>query len=418
MIELIRSKNSMIDKQRGIIFATVIAAIVIGFFLYFFYPLKKTKITQTTQQQSSVNLPGKAPRIVGYLHTQGTKIFDSSNNEILLQGVDDQRMALGNGTNSKCYSLADETTFNNISNWGLNFVRIAISWANIEPTAPLQGSDGSYTHSWNQVYLSQLDSIINGYKEKGIAVILDMHQVKWYPRAAPGKTCPEGIGMPPWLYTKFETAKVSKKETPRCDFFNDVQEPGVSIDQQDSFTAVWQMLTARYKNDPTVIGTDILNEPNVPSKDCPISPSVLSSFYNKVAAAIHKINPDLLLVFARYQDDTTPPPNATNNWIYTRHIYPTGWENNGLPLFQQAIQNSKNWNVPLWIGEFNGHNMNSASNKSADLSKMIQFVHDNNLNWSWWQYDQKDSDSLVSGKDQQPKQQFINLLQAGLGFAH
>ncbi len=362
-----------------------------------------------------------APRISSYLHTNGTKISDEKGNEILLQGVNDQRMIGGNGKLPQCYTLPTQTQYNNIQSWGFNFVRVAITWANIEPDPPVKNHDGSYTHTWNETYLSQLDNVINEYQNRAVAVILDMHQVSWYPSPTipAGKDCPDGSGMPTWLYYQDNNHDnkndlgPGQNQYPRCDFFTGFTQKGVSIAQQDGFVAVWQMLTQRYNNYKNVIGSDILNEPNQPS--CPaVTTDMVTSFYNKVGEAIYTIKPKWLLVFARYQDNTTPPPKKAGNWVYTRHIYPTSWGNDGYSDFQQALANSKNWNVPLWLGEFNGHNMPSAT-KTKDTQKMIDYVHNNNMNWSWFQYDQQSVDALVTGTNEVPQLNLITSLQAIFG---
>ncbi len=413
-----------IMRQKSKVFLSIAFLIAIALIFYINY--------QTTQNnaptKSHAEAQAQAPRITGYLHTSGTKILDENNNEILLQGVDDQRMIFGNGTaaQAQCYSVPNQTEVDNIASWGFNFVRLGISWANLEPTPPIKNTNGTYTHNWNQTYLSQIDQTIAGLQKKGIAVILDMHQVGWFPNSVlpAGKNCPKGAGMPTWLYFQDTNGDGINKlgpgqaKYPRCDFFTGFTKTGVSIPQQDGFVAVWQYLTTRYKDNPTVFGADILNEPNVPSTDCPISATVLNDFYNKLGLAIHSINPKLLLVYAHHKDYTSPSPDQTNNWIYTRHIYPKDWQSDGLPLFQQAIDTAKKFNVPLWIGEFGGLNLSTdPATRSLERSKMLSYLHANNLNWSWFEYDEQTSDHLVSGQSQTPDMPLINAIQSAFGFS-
>src|ERR1035437_425829 len=136
--------------------------------------------------------------ITGWLHTNGTLILDANNNVICLNGINSSGMEWGAGnewtgvwhqehcadSTYGCYATPYQQTypqeFDSIKSWGFNFVRLLISWANLEPTIPID-SNGIVVHHWNQTYLDSLDIIVSKFGSRGIALILSMHQWAWSP---------------------------------------------------------------------------------------------------------------------------------------------------------------------------------------------------------------------------------------------
>ena len=55
-------------------------------------------------------------------------------------------------------------------------MRLAITWSDYEPTAPVDG-----VHHWDQARLADLDAEIAFFREHGIQVLLDLHQYGWSP---------------------------------------------------------------------------------------------------------------------------------------------------------------------------------------------------------------------------------------------
>jgi len=95
-----------------------------------------------------------APMISGWLHTEAgsTSVYDSSGNAVPLVGVnvDGLDFGIGNPATSpdpcgKGWSISS-TSYANVPSWGFNFVRIPISWENLEPTAPTLAANGTWIH--------------------------------------------------------------------------------------------------------------------------------------------------------------------------------------------------------------------------------------------------------------------------------
>ena len=151
--------------------------------------------------------------------------------------------------------------FRRLRDWGMTAVRYMIFWSAIEP-APGQ---------YSEEYLQGVDRVVSWAADAGIHVILDMHQDLY------GPGIPGGDGAPAWatlddglphrtLGSIWSTAYLVSPKIHRAfdNFWNNAPGPdGVGI--QDHFALAWRHVAQRYRNNPTVIGFDILNEPFVGS---------------------------------------------------------------------------------------------------------------------------------------------------------
>jgi len=79
--------------------------------------------------------------------------------------------------------------FDTIRSWGMNFVRLHFQWSKLEPTAPVANGDGTWTHSYDQGYLSQIASAVTAATQSGLYVLVSSH----------GCQCTY-FGYPDWLY--------------------------------------------------------------------------------------------------------------------------------------------------------------------------------------------------------------------------
>ncbi|MBA3552262.1 MAG: hypothetical protein H0W27_05265, partial [Actinobacteria bacterium] len=71
-----------------------------------------------------------APRITGWLHTEGTRILDEDGEELRILSVNVQGMGKGDGSprvqtsEDKGWSVPTPDTYANIAAWGFNAVRL------------------------------------------------------------------------------------------------------------------------------------------------------------------------------------------------------------------------------------------------------------------------------------------------------
>ncbi|MFN2589538.1 MAG: glycoside hydrolase family 5 protein [Actinomycetota bacterium] len=361
----------------------------------------------------------RAVRITGPLHTRGGRILDATGKRVRFLGVGVLDLAPGRGlssdqTGSECngWHMPPDEAYANIRNWGFNSVRLAISWANLEPAPPVRLGVAEI-HHWNFEYLWALDEVIDEFTSRGIAVIIEMSQNGWSPafkrHEYPG--CP-GRGFPAWLYegTKTNTIWEAKRE-----FFTN--HDGV----QDMYATAWQVVAKRYANRVMVVGADIMNEPFIDPADMAPEDTNLEAMYEKLGGAIREVAPRILLIF---QDNQTrglhvklqpdePPPFA--NVVYQVHLYSVDWKN-ASPRMSQWTKVARRWNVPLYMGEFNGFGA-GRNNKPAypgwlkSTNSLMSYCKQNGISWTYWAY--WGGTSLTQPGTQQAKPKLLAALQAG-----
>jgi endoglycosylceramidase len=307
-----------------------------------------------------------------------------------------------------------------VAGLGFNSVRLAVSWANLEPVPPATVG-GRIVHRYNQPYLQVLDNIIRSYGEVGVAVVLDMQQYKWSPAfkditTKRGTHC-QGSGMPTWLYPNALSESYLQA---KCDFWADRAEFGSPLTSpQSGFVDLWRFLAHRYASDDTVVAADVLNEPYAvgPCKD----PSTLNlnAFYERVGAAIRSVNPDIVLIFEDSQYNPsgryalTGPPTFANK-VYSFHLYTPNWEPLGKAMARVYLARAKRFDMPIWIGEFNRFGQPDAAPPDwpEQLQEMLRFCKSNEIGWNYWAY--RGVDPLVDPGTDTPRVPLVPTLQSGI----
>ncbi len=196
---------------------------------------------------------------------------------------------------------------------GFNSVRVPFSFR-------LFVSDGTVPRLDGPGY-ELLDRVVDWCRSEGVYVILDMH-------AAPGGQTGDNIDDS-WAYPFLFESRESQKLT---------------VD-------LWRKLAARYRNQSTVIGYDLLNEPLAPYFDTASLNTRLEPFYREIVKAIREVDRNHIVVLGGAQWDGNFKvfgPPFDRKLAYTFHKY---W----MPVKQEAIQEYLNfgakYNVPVWMGE-------------------------------------------------------------------
>ncbi|CAN5233115.1 hypothetical protein BH20ACT24_BH20ACT24_15110 [soil metagenome] len=364
-----------------------------------------------------------APRITGWLHTEGTRILDEDGDELRILSVNVQGMGKGDGSprvqtsEDKGWSVPTPDTYANIAAWGFNAVRLPIAWANLEPEPPVRNPDGTLSHEYNEIYLSALDGIVRAFGDHGLAVILSMSQRKWSPAfeiEGAGGEPSVGSGMPSWLYPQSVYKQIYQA---KHDFFADEN------DSWAGFADAWKLVAGRYSDDPTVVAVDVINEPYYGTRWLPTPEDLhLDAFYEHVGGAIRSVNPRVLLVFedSQYKGDglfgmSGPPP--FDNIVYSFHLYTQNWDPQGVERLGAFWERARKWQVPLWIGEFNrfGQGEEGTAQPPSDwteqLSAMLSHCEEEGISWSYWAY--RGRDALGTGRDDVANPELLELLQEG-----
>jgi endoglucanase len=233
---------------------------------------------------------------------------------------------------------------------GFNSVRVPFSYRLfVSDAAPFRLEGEGYR---------LLDVVIAWCKTEHLYVILDMH-------AAPGGQTGDNIDDS-WGYPfLFE-----------------------SPESQDLTVNIWRKLAARYKNEPTVIGFDLLNEPIAHYfDDANLNPK-LEPLYRKIVAGIREVNRNQLIFLGGARWDTNFKvfgPPFDSKLVYTFHKY---WMDVNRGAIQEYLDFRDKHNVPVWMGE-------SGENTDEWIRSFRTLLEANNIGWCFWPYKRMDATSCA-----------------------
>jgi hypothetical protein len=204
-----------------------------------------------------------------------------------------------------------------------------------------------------------LDRLVQWSKAEGIYLVLDMHAA---PGGQTGTNIDDSSGYP-WLFSDPEA--------------------------QQQFLDTWQRIARRYRNEPTILGYDLLNEPipNYPS--LMVLNPLLEPLYKRVSGVIRKYDKHHILILGGAQWDNNfdvfgPPfdPNTIYEWHRYKVVTP---DQN---VVQRYVDFRQKYHVPVWLGESGEHNDDWIAAFRTVLEK-------NDIGWAFWPYKKMGSTSTV-----------------------
>ncbi len=212
------------------------------------------------------------PTTDDWLHTDGSKILDSSGKEVWLTGVNWFGYNTGTNTFDGLWTCDLDSSLDSIADHGFNLLRIPISaeliknWSEGEyPTANFNQATNSYLVGMNSLEI--FDHVIDRCRADGIKIMIDIHSAN---------TDAGGHNANVWYTSK--------------------------ISEQDYLNALgW--IAKRYKNDDTIIAYDLKNEPHGKAGESPRAKWDGSSdsdnwryIAEKAAKKVLSANPNALIV--------------------------------------------------------------------------------------------------------------------------
>ena len=200
--------------------------------------------------------------------------------------------------------------------------------------------------------LQRVDDLIDWCRELGVYVILDMH-------AAPGGQTGQNID----------------------DSENDQPELFINPLYQDQLCAAWELLAARYADEPVVAAYDLLNEP-LPDFFSQYNDGVLP-LYRRLIQAIRAIDPHhmIMLEGAHWAtdfsvlDDMTREETA-DKFALQFHRY---WSAPDEESLERYLAVANRLDIPLYLGE-------SGENNLEWYTAMFPLCDRLNIGWSFWSY--------------------------------
>jgi aryl-phospho-beta-D-glucosidase BglC (GH1 family) len=222
-----------------------------------------------------------------------------------------------------------------------------------------------------------IDRVIEACADRGIYVLLDLH-------GAPG-----GQSRDCWTGRCGYNRLFQGTETEQAEF-------------QARTVALWEAIAERYKNNTTVMGYDLLNEPigvlpdSIPFLD---RLHVLWDFYDRLYDVVRAKDPQHIVVMEAIWDLNTLPLPADYGWenvVYQLHTY-CSWCEDENPVYADRVaahrefvdgkialvrnyRDGCHYQVPILIGEFSAYD--SRDTWEYYLGRF------NEQGWSWtlWTY--------------------------------
>lgn len=198
---------------------------------------------------------------------------------------------------------------------------------------------------------ARVDSVVTWCRDNGLYLILDMHDA---PGGQTGDNIDDSYGYP-WLLESEES--------------------------QQLFCDIWRKIADYYKNEPVILGYELINEPIAP-----YFPNVeelnakLEPLHKRAVAAIREVdrNHIVLIGGSQWNSNFRPFHDASydDKLMYTCHRY--GGEASA-DAIRSFIQFRDSVNLPMYMGEI-GHN---SDEWQAAFCKAME---ENNIGYTFWPY--------------------------------
>jgi hypothetical protein len=203
-----------------------------------------------------------------------------------------------------------------------------------------------------------LDRLIGWSRAEGLYVILDLHAA---PGGQTGANIDDSAGYP-WLY-----------QSPQA---------------QEHLLATWRRLAAHYRDEPAVLGYDLLNEPIPPfPRLASLNPS-LEPLYKRLSEEIRKVDAHHILFLGGAQWDgnfSVFGKPFDSNVVYTFHKY---WTAADESVLRPYLEFRERYDVPIWMGE-------SGENTDEWIAQFAKALEKNNIGWAFWPYKKMGKPSSV-----------------------
>ncbi|MDB4903989.1 MAG: Endoglucanase precursor [Mucilaginibacter sp.] len=200
-----------------------------------------------------------------------------------------------------------------------------------------------------------LDRVIGWCKKEGLYVLLDMHCA---PGGQTGDNIDDGSGYP-FLYK--------------------------SKAMQQLTINIWKRIAAHYKNETTVMGYDLLNEPIATYFNKDEFNPYLEPLYKEITKAIRTVDKNHIMFLGGAQWDsnfTVFGPPFDSKLVYTFHKYWT--KTTTTEVIQDYIDFRNKYNVPIYCGE-------TGENTDEWVAGFKNTLEQNNIGWHYWPYKKMDN---------------------------
>jgi aryl-phospho-beta-D-glucosidase BglC (GH1 family) len=214
----------------------------------------------------------------------------------------------------------------------------------------------------NQDGFQRLDSLVAWCHESSIYLILDMHDA---PGGQTGDNIDDSYGYP-WLMTS---------------------EPS-----QLRFIEIWKKIAEHYKDEPVILGYDLLNEPIATfftEEERVKLNAALEPLYKRAVAAIREVDKNHIVLLGGAQWNGNfrvfHDSKFDDKMMYTCHRY---WCDTLQANIQDFVSFRDSVNLPIYMGE-------TGENKDEWIAAWTRLMERNNIGWTYWPFKRMGNPSSV-----------------------
>lgn len=325
------------------------------------------------------------------LSTTGAWITDSDGKVVILHGLNQVYKIAPYTPGADGFGDADAAF---LAANGFNAVRVGVLWAGVEPQPGVFDPD----------YLAAIKQTVQTLSDHGIYSILDFHQ-DFYSAGFGGDGAPEWAvltgGLPNPDVGQIGTYLFNPAQLHTWDAFwsNAKAEDGIGL--ANHYARSWQYVADYFKDDASVAGYGIINEPwpgspwlsgvlGSPHFDA----QTLTPFYNQMAAAIRSVDPNTPVLFEpTFLFNTAIPTSlgavddphgifAFHNYCLANSVFEIdfGCGLNFDILLNNAATYADSHNIPALMTEF------GATANAGVIANTLQHTNPFRYGWLEWAY--------------------------------
>ncbi|GAB4120217.1 MAG: hypothetical protein Kow001_19370 [Acidobacteriota bacterium] len=234
---------------------------------------------------------------------------------------------------------------------GFNAVRPALNYRLFTPEF--------HPGLWLDEGFSRLDRLVDWCVEEGLYVILDLHAA---PGGQTGENIDDGWGYP-WLFRSERSRR--------------------------RLIEVWCRLAERYRDQPAVLGYELLNEPIPHFDEYQELNRYLEPLYRELTAAIREIDRRHLVILGGAQWNTNFDVFGEpfdDRLVYAFHRY---WTPQEIDVIQPYLEFRRRWEVPVFMSE-------SGENSDDWIRWFRTLLEDHDIGWCFWPYKKMEATSCVA----------------------
>ncbi|WP_081689947.1 cellulase family glycosylhydrolase [Leifsonia xyli] len=328
----------------------------------------------------------------GWLHTSGSRILTESDAPYVIRGIAWFGMETSACAPHGLWTISLDEGMRKIAQLGFNTVRIPYSNECLSGynTSTINGNINP--DLVNLTPLQLLDRVVDAAHKARLGVFLDRHR-------------PESAAQSPLWYT----SKIS----------------------EGRWIADWGALAARYRENRTVIGVDLHNEPHQPACWGCGDPAVdwrLAA--TRAGNAVLAVNPNLLVIVEGMEwggeltgvASAQVALNVSNRVVYSPHDYPQevadhSWFHD--PTYPGNLKKvwSSRWGyiaaqgiAPVLLGEF-GTDLQTQSDRLW-FKEIVDYLKETGMSFSFWCFNPNslDTGGIVKSDWRTPEQEKVDIL--------